>query len=84
MTRLTNRFANEGWIAEQPSGTVNGSNVTFTLTYAVDPPPQGAQVMLDGINLYYTTDFTISGNTITMTFAPAAGQTLWAIYQRAL
>lgn len=65
---------------EVPSGTVNGSNVTFTLSFA----PTSA----DSLNLYLdrgilalTTHYSISGVTITMVTAPAVGQSLYASYQ---
>lgn len=66
---------------ELPSGTVNGSNVTFTLA---NTPVTTASVslFLNGILLIPTTDYSISTATITMTTAPALGQTLRAVYSR--
>lgn len=66
---------------ETPSGTVNGSNTSFTLAHT---PVTTASVdlTLDGIRLIYTTDYTISGATITMVTAPATGQTLQAVYSQ--
>lgn len=70
-------------VQEAPSGTINGSNVTFTLTYS---PPAGATVtlMLDGVILTQGAgkEYTISGNTITMATAPANAQVLWSHYSR--
>lgn len=64
---------------EAPSGTVNGINVTFTLS---STPTASANVILwlDGIVQYQGIDYTISGSTITMTVAPVTNQTLWAVY----
>jgi hypothetical protein len=66
---------------EQPSGTVDGANVTFTLA---NTPTANANVLLwlDGIVQYQGIglDYTISGATITMVVAPSAPQTLWAFY----
>ena len=64
---------------EVPSGTVNGSNVTFTLA---NTPSASANVVLhiDGLVLIQTVDYTISSSTITMTTAPANGQKLLATY----
>jgi hypothetical protein len=71
-----NRVAGSGFLKyadivnnETPGGAINGSNVTFTLANT----PQG------GISLYYNgalmrpgagNDYTLSGTTITMAFAP--------------
>jgi len=67
------------WQQETPSGLINGSNVSFTLT---NTPLQAMSLnlSLNGLVLRQGMDYTISGNTITMTTAPALGQTLWAIY----
>ena len=58
---------------EVPSGTVNGSNTNFTLSQT----PYSAKaviVFLDGIVQTFTTDWSISGTTLTFVTAPAAGQ----------
>lgn len=65
---------------EQVSGTVNGSNVTFT----VSQTPISAdsfQLYQDGVLLRVTTHYTRSGTTITMVTAPETGQELDAIYR---
>lgn len=66
---------------EQPVGTVDGANVTFSLS---NPPTADANLLLwldggvqyQGIGL----DYTVSGSTITMAVAPVTNQTLWAFY----
>jgi len=70
-----------GIVQETPSGTVNGSNTTFTTTYA---PSSAANLELyqDGLLLVNGTDYTLSSSTITMTTAPATGQTLTAKYSK--
>ncbi len=64
---------------EQPAGTVDGVNVTFTLA---NPPTAFTNLILwvDGVVQYQTTEYTLSSSTITMIAAPTAGQTLWAFY----
>ena len=64
---------------EAPSGTINSSNTSFTLTYT---PIIGTKLSLyrDGMILVQGTDYTISGSTITMTSAPLYGETLYATY----
>jgi hypothetical protein len=70
-------------LQETPSGTVNGSNVTFTLA---NTPPSSTTVilMLDGLVQIQGSgnDYTISGSTITMLTAPATGQKLYATYSK--
>lgn len=67
---------------ETPSGTVNGSNVTFTLANA---PTAGSQELyLNGILLESGTgnDYTISGVTISMLVTPQTGDKLRATYRK--
>lgn len=73
-------FVTSGTLTQEtPSGTINGSNVTFTL--ANTPASNSSvQVYLDGVILIQTTDYTISGSTITMTTAPANAQKLYVVY----
>jgi hypothetical protein len=71
------------FISEVPTGTINGSNVTFTLAntpVAVD----SVQVFLNGIVQIRGAgeDYTLSGNTITFITAPATGQSLRVVYPR--
>ncbi len=71
-----------GLTQEVPSGTINGSNVTFTLA---NIPVENAAVMLflDGDIIPQVSGalgYTISDATITMGTAPAMGQKLYAWY----
>ena len=54
---------------EVPSGAIDGTNVTFTLA---NPPDPGAALALElnGLDIVQGTDYTLSGNTITMAYAP--------------
>jgi hypothetical protein len=63
---------------EQPTGAVNGTNVTFTLSKT--PIANGLILTLDGVERTVTSEFTISGTTITFVTAPVLGQTLRAWY----
>lgn len=67
-------------ISEVPTGTVNGSNVTFTLT-GVPADSDDLIVSVNGQVQRNGTDFTLSGNTITYTTAPETGWTHFAHYQ---
>ena len=81
MTRALDRFINEGWVKnEVPSGSINGSNVTFTLAFTPDDP-NAIHVFLDGLN---ETAYTVSGSTITFTTAPALGQSVIVNYTKKL
>lgn len=67
------------WKQETPSGTINGSNVTFTLGQT---PVENDSVLvfLDGLHQVIGTHITISGSTITFTTAPATAQVVVAFY----
>lgn len=65
---------------EVPSGTINGTNTTFTLSQSPSPV-LSLDLSLDGVRLLQNTDYTLSGSTITMVFAPYTSQTLFAEYQ---
>jgi len=67
---------------ETPSGTINGSNVTFTLA---NTPTAGTEhLYLNGIlqRSGSGNDYTISTNTITFTTAPVSGDILLASYRK--
>jgi hypothetical protein len=66
----TINFADE----EVPSGSINGSNVTFTLAHA--PNPAGSlKLYLNGQRIKAGgTDYSLSGSTITMVTAPGTGE----------
>ena len=61
------------------TGTVDGVNVTFTLTHT---PVAGSLHLFDPLRLRDGVDYTLSGNTITFTTAPSVGATLIADYRR--
>jgi hypothetical protein len=66
--------------AEIPSGTINGSNVTFTLQNAPDPALslffcRNGLVQLAGV------DYSLSSNIITFTQAPLTGDSLLGWYR---
>lgn len=61
--------------AEVPSGSINGSNTAFTIAHT--PSPTSSLVgELNGQRIYQTSDFTVSGASITMLGAPATGDSL--------
>lgn len=73
--KYTNKISNE-----TPTGSVNGSNVTFTLANV--PQVSSLELFLNGQLLEpgAGNDYTISANTITMLFAPLSGDKLRAYY----
>lgn len=81
---LSNDLVTLGFVGapkqEVPSGTINGVNVTFTLSQT-PISADSFQLYQDGILLRLTTHYTRSGVTITMVTAPNFGQTLDAIYR---
>lgn len=81
MSRLDARYLKQFWVDETPSGTVNGSNTSFSLAQ-MPLENDSVELYIDGLKLTYTTDYTISSQTITMVTAPVVGQLLRANYIR--
>lgn len=67
---------------EVPSGAINGSNVTYTL--ANTPVAGSVHLYINGVRAKVGSgnDYTISGDTITMEYALATGETLLADYRK--
>jgi len=63
---------------ETPSGLVNSSNTTYTLTHT--PATNTLHFYINSVLQIPGTDYTLSGSTITTTTAPTTGATLWASY----
>jgi len=70
------RFAD----AETPSGVINGSNTTFTLA---NPPSPSFSLLLflNKVLQIQGTDYTLAGNTITMTAAPSGSPSFLGWYR---
>jgi hypothetical protein len=69
--------------AETPAGTVNGSNLVFTLAAAPNPA-LSLKLSKNGLLLAQSVDYTLSGSTITFvnaSAAPQAGDVLVASYR---
>ena len=76
-------LANSNFVdKETPSGTVNGSNTTFTL--ANTPVAGSEHVHINGLlmDVGAGNDYTISGATITFTPAPETGDKIRVSYRR--
>lgn len=67
-------------VRETPSGSINSSNVTFTL--ANTPKVGSEMVYQNGLLQAVTVDYTISGGTITYLVAPTTGDTLVVTYTK--
>lgn len=67
---------------ETPSGTINGTNATFTVAFAPSPA-SSIQLYLNGLRMDQGLDYTISGSTITFASAslPQTGDVLLANYR---
>lgn len=67
-------------VQERPSGTIDGSNVTFTISQV---PNTAARfiLFLNGVYQEVSIDYTRSGTTITMNTAPVVGQILNCFYE---
>lgn len=66
-------------IRETPSGVMNGTNTTFTLSQA-PTPASSLLLFLDGVEQEPGTDYTLSGSTITYVVAPSAADWQLAWY----
>jgi hypothetical protein len=70
--------------AELPSGTINGTNLTFTLA-ATPNPAASLALFKNGVLLTQGADYVLSGATVTFantTVAPQVGDSLTASYRR--
>lgn len=65
---------------ETPTGTIDGSNTTFTLNYT--PINGSIKVFRGGARQTVTEDYTISGTTITFLIAPQVGEIIRVDYKR--
>lgn len=65
---------------EVPSGSINSSNVTYTL--ANTPTAGTVNVFLNGSRQTVTTNYTVSGTTVTFTFPPQTGDTIAINYMK--
>ena len=57
------------WREEVPTGLINSSNTVYTLTQT--PIASSPSVYLNGLRQRVTTDYTISGTTLTFVVAPS-------------
>lgn len=74
---VTNSGADETFalnqdIGDVPTGTLNGTNVTFVLAHSPSPASSLA-LYYNGLRQRLTTDYTLSGATITFLSAPTSG-----------
>ena len=69
-------------VREVPSGAVNGVNTVFTTAYA--PVNGSEQVFVNGQLLQVTTDYSISGNSITLNSAPSGSEIVLVTYIRSV
>lgn len=79
MSMVDGKFLVKGWVQEVPTGTVNSSNVTFTLS-TLPREPDAVQVYINGIRQRNITDYTISNSTITFATAPVTDQNVYVEY----
>jgi len=63
---------NSFWVEETPVGSVNGSNKVFTLSYAPNPV-SSVEYIVNGQEVTYTDDYTISSDTLTTTYSYPTG-----------
>jgi hypothetical protein len=66
------------FVQEVPAGSVNSSNLTFTLTHT--PDANSLFLYSNGIYMTNGVDYNVSGNVITFVLAPITGTKLYAEY----
>lgn len=81
MSRLSGKFKKKDVKQEVPTGTINGSNTTFTLSESAHEQ-DSLMVFKNGLLQKYTTDYTLSGTTITFVTAPATASELVIVYDQ--
>lgn len=83
MARIDAEFLKKFFVQETPSGTIDGSNTTFTI--AQTPLEDDAVlVMVNGLmkKRGASGDYTLSGTTITFNEAPAVASSIMVYYIR--
>jgi len=65
---------------ETPSGTIDGSNKTFTLANSPSPA-DSLMLFVNGVFQTSGEDYSLSGDTITFTVAPPSGSIIRAFYR---
>lgn len=66
------------WREEVPTGAINSINTVFTLTQT--PIASSPSVYINGLRQIVTTDYTITGTTLTFVTAPSTWATLFVKY----
>jgi hypothetical protein len=79
MAEIDAKFFQDDFVQEVPTGLVNGSNTAFTLS--MTPAwPEMVMLFVNGLAQIYTTHYSVSGTTLTMTYAPATGSDIEVKY----
>lgn len=79
MTRVLGKQVVDDFENSTPSGTVNGVNTVFTLP-STPEENDSVLVFLNGLKQKQTTDYSVSGTTLTFVVAPALGQSVEVYY----
>jgi Protein of unknown function (DUF2793) len=66
--------------AEAPTGAINGSNITYILTYTPFPT-SSLQLFINGVFQIPVDNYNVNATVITMNVAPNSGSTVYAVYQ---
>lgn len=77
-TWVTNEAAAGTWKRETPTGAVDGTNPTFTMSQT----PLTIWLVVEGGAIKKATDdYSFSGTTLTFTYNPPAGSWIYVIYR---
>jgi hypothetical protein len=72
------KVINPTWVQEVPSGTINGTNTNFTLSYT--PRDSNSLLVFKNGLVVPNSEYSLSNNTITFNTAPSINDTLYAYY----
>lgn len=81
MAKISASWIGDIYEQEEPTGSVNGVNTDFNLSSAPHSN-KSVLVFVNGLLRRQGTDYTITGQTISFTTAPAAGQQIDVAYTR--
>jgi hypothetical protein len=82
MAKIAAEWLDDGLYEEEvPTGLVNGVNTVFTLSSAPHSA-KSVSIYLNGLLQRQSTDYSVSGTTVTFVTAPATAQRVLAKYTK--
>lgn len=79
MSKIAGKWIGGVFEQEVPTGLVDSSNTSYSLA-STPHSNEAVIVFINGLAQRYTTDFSVSGTTITMVSAPSTGSSIFVFY----